>query len=120
VLTETLVPVLEKAKLPKVIFVSSSVGSIAKTLAAEDLYPDVWYSVSKTALNGLMATYAKRFPRWKVNAVCPGFRATGMNDEEVTEDKHPKHGAERVAELIAEGEDGVTGTFSNKHGKIPW
>ena len=67
-----------------------------------------------------MALYAKRFPKWKVNAVCPGARATNINKLEDSESTHPAIGAVRVQQLVEEGLDGVTGTFSNSEGSVPF
>lgn len=120
VLTARLIPLLEKSQLPKIIFVSSLLGSIATTLERGPLYDGVWYNTSKSAVNAIMAFYAKTHPTWKVNAVCPGYRATGLNGEELTEERHPKHGAVRVAQLVAEGPGGVTGTYSDSNGLLPW
>ncbi|KIX00614.1 uncharacterized protein Z518_09679 [Rhinocladiella mackenziei CBS 650.93] len=120
VLTDKLTSLLEKSKLPKVIFVSSILGSIQTTLDRGILYHGIWYNSSKSAENALSTFYAKAHPNWKVNAVCPGYRATGLNGQKLTEETHPKHGAIRVAELAAEGADGVTGTYSNSAGTIPW
>lgn len=120
VLTERLKPLLDKAKLPKVIFVSSILGSLEWSLAQEQLYPGIWYSSSKSALNALAVFYAKTNPAWKVNAVCPGHRATGLNGLPMSDEMDPKHGAVRVVQLVAEGPDGASGTYSNKDGKLPW
>jgi len=120
VLTERLIPVLEKSKLPKVIFISSALGSIERTLAGGKPVPALWYNASKSAVNALAGYYAKLYPNWKVNAVCPGYRATALNGMELSEEMHPKHGAVRVAQLVAEGADGVTGTFSNSERTLPW
>ncbi|EXJ94854.1 hypothetical protein A1O1_03252 [Capronia coronata CBS 617.96] len=120
VLTDRLTPLLEKSKLPKVIFLSSTLASISITIEHGPMYPGVWYSSSKSAVNAIMAFYSKTHPTWRVNAVCPGYRATGLNGEELTDELHPKHGAVRVAQLVADGPDGVTGTFSNTDGPLPW
>ncbi|KAK5049515.1 hypothetical protein LTR84_004444 [Exophiala bonariae] len=122
VLTDRLKPLLEKAKLPKVIFVSSTLASLTETLTwkPEQVYSGYWYNSSKSALNNLAVYYATTNPGWKVNAVCPGHRATGLNGLPMSDEMDPKHGAVRVVELVAEGPDGVSGTFSRKEGRIPW
>jgi len=120
VLTDKLIPLLEKSKLPKIIFVSSTLASIGKTLAAGDPVPVPWYNSSKSAVNAIAVYYAKAYPNFKVNTVCPGYRATSLNGAEMSEERHPKHGATRVAELVAEGSDGKTGTYSDAQGPIPW
>lgn len=60
------------------------------------------------------------YPRWKLNASCPGHVATGLNTIERTEATDPAHEAVNVYPLVMEGEDGCTGTFSNKEKQIPW
>lgn len=120
VVTDRFKPLLEKSALPKVIFVSSTLASLEWSLKQEKLYPGYWYSSSKSALNALAVWYAKTYPGWKVNAVCPGHRATGLNGMPYSEEMDPKHGAVRVAELVAEGPAGVSGTYSNKEGMLSW
>ena len=67
-----------------------------------------------------MSMYARKYPKWKVNAVCPGPRATNINKLEEREDTHPSLGAVRALELVQEGLDGVTGTFSSADGPLPF
>src|SRR5947208_7978122 len=38
----------------------------------------------------LSAFYTVKCPRWKVNAVCPGLNATGLNGFEKTEEADPE------------------------------
>ena len=80
-LTEACIPLLSAAKLPRVVFVSSEMGSIANALD-EDVYSKelTWmcmqYKVSKAALNMVAACFARKFggEGWKVNVHCPGLR----------------------------------------------
>jgi len=67
-----------------------------------------------------MALYTQRFPQWKVNAVCPGARATSLNKMEESEDTDPALGAVRVQQLVEEGLDGATGTYSSSEGSLPF
>jgi NAD(P)-dependent dehydrogenase (short-subunit alcohol dehydrogenase family) len=116
-----MLPLLEKSGLPKIIFVSSGLGSITNVLRHEaKLYPVLFYSASKSAMNYLAAYYAKKCPNFKVNSCSPGFNATGLNNAELTEDNHPRNGATIVVRLATEGPDGPTGTYTNKEGPIPW
>ncbi len=121
VLTDHFIPLLQKSKLPKVIFVSSTLASIQTTLNLGRNLADLpWYNSSKSAENAVAVYYAMLHPDWKVNTVCPGYRATGLNGEKLTEETDPKLGAVRVAQLVAEGPEGVSATFSNAEGTIPW
>jgi len=120
VLTDRLIPLLEKSERPKIIFLTSSLGSIQKTLEGGKPIPVPWYNSSKSAVNALMMYYAKLYPNMKVNAVCPGDLATELTGTEMSEEMNPKHGAVRVGQLVAEGVGGVTGTYSDSNGEIPW
>jgi NAD(P)-dependent dehydrogenase (short-subunit alcohol dehydrogenase family) len=120
-LTEAMTPLLQKSPLPKVIMITSGLGSIQRLLDSKDpVRPVPWYSSSKSSMNYLCVYYAKKHPDWKVNAVCPGYRATGLNSAKLSEDTDPAKGAIRAAQLAAEGRDGVTGTFSDEDGPWPW
>jgi short-subunit dehydrogenase involved in D-alanine esterification of teichoic acids len=103
-LTEAMTPLLEKSKLPKVIFITSRLGSIAGVLQPNSEF---------------VSFYTKKHPSWKVNAVCPGLNATELNDIEKTEETDPKNGVIRAVQLVLDGPDGVTGTYSEKEGPLP-
>ncbi|EXJ88781.1 hypothetical protein A1O3_01845 [Capronia epimyces CBS 606.96] len=69
VLTERLIPLLQKSRLPKIIFISTGLASLTATAEAKGHRSSaVWYSASKSAVNAVMAFYAKTHPTWKVNA----------------------------------------------------
>lgn len=120
-LTDAMAPLLEKAKQPRVVMVTSTLGSIQRVLASERKpLPVPSYSASKAAVNYLTVYYARQYPGWKVNAVCPGFRATALNQAKRNEETDPKKGAVRVVELVTEGEGGVTGTYSDVDGGVAW
>lgn len=120
VLTEKFLPLLQRSTLPKIIFVSSGAGSIEKLSRREDVMANFFYGSSKAAENYLAVHYARKYPEWKVNAVCPGLRATKINDAELTEATEPALGAVRVMEMVKQGADGETGTFSNSEGPLSW
>jgi NAD(P)-dependent dehydrogenase (short-subunit alcohol dehydrogenase family) len=75
--TETFAPLLAKAQLPRIVFVTSSIGSLQ---TVSSIAPNLdWpaYSASKAAQNMFMLYYRWKFPDWKVNAYCPGLRVSG-------------------------------------------
>jgi NAD(P)-dependent dehydrogenase (short-subunit alcohol dehydrogenase family) len=116
-----MLPLLQKSKLPKIIFISSGLGSIANVLRPEaKLVPVPFYSAPKAAMNYLAAYYTKKCPYFKVNSCCPGFNATGLNNAELTEESHPRNGAINAVRLVTEGPTGATGTYTSKEGPIPW
>jgi NAD(P)-dependent dehydrogenase (short-subunit alcohol dehydrogenase family) len=120
-LTEAMTPLLEESKLPKVIFITSRLGSIARALQPNsEFVPTPFYNSSKSATNMLCAFYARKHPNWKVNAVCPGSTATQLDDIEETEGTGVENGAIRAVQLVLDGPDGVTGTYSEKEGPLPW
>jgi NAD(P)-dependent dehydrogenase (short-subunit alcohol dehydrogenase family) len=114
-LTEAMTPLLEKSKLPKVIFIASRLGSIARALQPNfEFVSAPFYNSSM-----LCAFYAKKHPSWKVNALCPGLNATELSDIEKTEETGPKNDAVRAVQFVLDGPDGVTGTYSEKEGPLP-
>lgn len=123
-LTEGLLPLLRKAKNgpPKIIFVSTSLGSI--TLAKDKTTP--WYAYdckayksSKAAVNMLMVEFDRSLDGSgaKVNAVCPGQLATNMTGQNGAD---VLTGTTRIVELATAGPEGVSGTFSNREGTLPF
>lgn len=78
------------------------------------------YRSSKAALNMIMLHYALKYKDagWKVNATCPGYCATNLNGFVGKDD--PADGALNAVRLATMGEDGETGTFSNKEGSLAW
>lgn len=120
VMTEKMIPLLEKSALPKIIFISSGLGSIAKFQDGYTFVDAPWYNSSKSAVNYLSAFYARKYPTWKVNACCPGLNATGLNAVPMSEATHPRNGAINACKLALEGQDGASGTYTNTEGTIPW
>ncbi|TVY45837.1 Short-chain dehydrogenase/reductase [Lachnellula subtilissima] len=126
-LTESLLPLLRcSAQRPRLIFVSSAMGSLTQSLN-----PSVpWYNgeykaydASKAGVNILTANYARILAdkEARVNSVCPGLVKTNLTG--YTAHGHsPEVGAQRIVEMATvTGKDtDVTGTFSDKDGPIPW
>ena len=46
--------------------------------------------------------------------------ATDLAGIKKTEETDPKNGAIRAVQFVLEGPDGVTGTYSEKEGPLPW
>ena len=120
-LTEKMTPLLSLSKLPKIIFITSTLGSIGSLIdGSSPLVPVPPYNSSKAAINYLTAYYAKKYPEWKVNCSCPGHRATGLNSLEKSDETDPAKGATNAVRLVMEGTDGATGTYTNTDRTIPW
>jgi NAD(P)-dependent dehydrogenase (short-subunit alcohol dehydrogenase family) len=124
--TDAFLPLLEKSQAPtkRVVFMTSSLSSIGLVLDKSTWWRKAQfpiYSASKTALNRLMAQYAvdkEDDPSWKINVCCPGHCATNLNAGKGSED--PALGAINACRLATLGIEGETGTFSNRHGPLPW
>ncbi|KUJ11503.1 short chain dehydrogenase [Mollisia scopiformis] len=115
---ETFVPLLEKAEVPRAVFVTSILGSFGEMMV-EDEYPI--YRSTKSALNMVVRVYAARYREkgWKINVTCPGLVRTNLNGY-TEHGESVEVGAINAVRLATAGKDGETGTYSNRHGPIPW
>lgn len=121
-LTEAFLPLLRRSTNPRIIFMTSGLGSIGSTLdPSSGAYGmDMpTYKASKAAMNMIMAHYAVKLKEdgFKVNACCPGHVATGLNGGT---GNHPSVGAINACRLATAGPDGETGTYTNKDKTFPW
>ena len=120
--TQAMLPLLREAPAGRIVNVSSSSGSL--TLNADPAFPyrSVFgiYSASKTALNAITLALAMELEptRIKVNAACPGFTSTDLNNFAGT--RTVEQAAREPVRLALLGPDGPTGTFSDENGPIPW
>jgi NAD(P)-dependent dehydrogenase (short-subunit alcohol dehydrogenase family) len=78
------------------------------------------YAASKAALNMLTVQLAweLRDTPIKVNSVDPGYTATDLNQHRGTQSI--PEGAAEIIRLALLPDDGPTGTFTNRHGIVPW
>ena len=123
-LTEACLPLLRKSKLPRLLFVSSTMGSLSVTTDKTTPFYSTDYKAydsSKAALNMLALNYARILDGdgAMVNAVCPGLVQTKLTNN------HPmgsstELGAQRIVELATASKGGPTATFSDRNGSIPW
>lgn len=134
--TEAFIPLLSAstASPPRLIFISSRMGSLSCRAdpASHSNFPI--YRSSKSALNMIMLHYATKFAGqgWKVNACAPGFTKTSFGGFVKGGEKGDAQGtylakAGSVEDASIEavrfataGVDGVTGTYSSKEGVLPW
>ncbi|GKT91478.1 short-chain dehydrogenase family protein [Colletotrichum tofieldiae] len=124
VLSEAALSLLLKAEYPRIVFVSSVMGSLEASLDKKTPFYNIdykAYDASKAAVNILAANYARllKDAGGASNAVCPGLvrtKLTGYNDYGAPVEV----GAKRIVELATAGPEGPTGTFSNREGPIPW
>ncbi|WP_101524787.1 SDR family oxidoreductase [Nocardioides houyundeii] len=114
--TNAVLPLLARAPSPRIVNVSSNMGSLAlhtgPILAA--------YAPSKTLLNSLTVQYARRFEGTNIiiNACCPGYVATDFTGH--LPDRTPEEGAAIAVRLATLADDGPRGGFFDDGGEVPW
>ncbi|GKT41952.1 short-chain dehydrogenase/reductase tropE [Colletotrichum spaethianum] len=128
ILTEALVPLLQKSKDPRIINVSSGLGSISERTTPESPYygvPGGAYRVSKAGLNMATANMVFEFKSWnaKVWAYCPGYvvtNLTGENDRQNRIDSgadSSETSAQGILEILQGKRDSEVGKFVARFGK---
>jgi NAD(P)-dependent dehydrogenase (short-subunit alcohol dehydrogenase family) len=121
--TQAMLPLLREASAARIVNVSSGSGSLTLNADPTNSHREMFgavYSPSKTALNAITLAFAIELESTgiKVNAVCPGFTATDLNNFEGT--GTVEQAARHPVRLAMLGEDGPTGTFSNERRQLPW
>jgi NAD(P)-dependent dehydrogenase (short-subunit alcohol dehydrogenase family) len=120
--TNAVLPMLRRAESPRVVNVSSTVGSLTlQTAQAEAVGPiSAAYSPTKSYLNAITIQYAKELADTGilVNAGCPGYVATDLNGHSGT--RTPEQGAAIFLELATLPDGGPNGTFRDETGVQPW
>ncbi|HEY3259494.1 MAG TPA: SDR family oxidoreductase [Pseudonocardiaceae bacterium] len=115
------VPLLRRSAAPRVVMVSSGMGSIAITSDPERVESTIiglGYPSSKTALNMITTQYAKALPGFRVNAADPGYTATDLNGHRGVQTV--AEGSDAIVSLATVAPDGPTGGFFDRHGPVPW
>jgi len=121
--TKTMLPLLRKSDRPRIVNMSSGLGSLTQNsdpgyqYAAAKLLA---YNSSKSALNALTIQLAHelRDTPIKVNSADPGYVATDLNHHTGT--RTVEQGARIAVELAALPADGPTGGFFDENGVVPW
>jgi NAD(P)-dependent dehydrogenase (short-subunit alcohol dehydrogenase family) len=125
--TQAFYPLLEKSPEPRIVNVTSGLGSLTAHSDPNSPYyaiKSAAYGPSKTALNAYTVSlaYALRELPFKVNAVDPGYTSTEFNNF------RGPGSVERAAQIIVKyatlGTDGPTGKYFsndlNPGGECPW
>jgi len=126
--TQAFIDLLKKSAEPRIVNVSTSVGSLALQSDSNwlgfNFAKYAVYGSSKAALNmyTIHLAYELRETRFKVNAICPGYTKTdftGYNGGEV------EVAAQRIVKYALLDKDGVTGKFISEEtnpetGEIAW
>jgi NAD(P)-dependent dehydrogenase (short-subunit alcohol dehydrogenase family) len=122
--TNAMLPLLRRSASPRIVNMSSSVGSLTRQTASSDELAtgplSVAYAPSKTFLNAVTVQYAKelRDTNILINAACPGFVATDLNGFRGV--RTPEQGAAIAIRLASLPDDGPTGGFFDDAGVVPW
>jgi len=117
--THAFLPLLRRADSPRLVMVSSSLGSFTTVESRDSRAVLAWgmvYPASKAALNMITAMYAKALPDVRVTAVAPGFTATNLNGYSGTQTV--AEGAEAIVEACVAAE--LPGTYVGRAGVLPW
>ncbi|GLZ27873.1 dehydrogenase [Lentzea sp. NBRC 105346] len=120
--TNALLPLLRRSASPRIVNVSSSVGSLTRQSAGgEQAGPiSIAYSPTKTYLNAVTVQYARELAGTGilVNAGCPGYCATDLNG--FRGHRTPQQGAAIAVHLATLPDDGPSGGFFQDDDVVPW
>ena len=127
--TETFIPLLRKAQFPRLLFMSSGLGSITSMLDPKfplhgfgDPPEHKGYITSKAADNMLGALYAVMLGKegFKINMIDPGFRATNLNGYSSLAGK-ASDGVFQACKLIVDTDkNGLHAKFTSIDYVYPW
>jgi NAD(P)-dependent dehydrogenase (short-subunit alcohol dehydrogenase family) len=120
--TQAMLPLLREAPAARIVNVASSGGSLTLNSDPTNHHRSMFgtYSASKAAANAVTVAFAADLEAAgiKVNAACPGFTATDLNNFRGARTvEQAAHEPVRLALIDASG---PTGTFSNEDGPLPW
>ncbi|WP_131736218.1 SDR family oxidoreductase [Actinomadura roseirufa] len=122
--TNTMLPLLRRSPSPRIVNMSSTVGSLTRQTSSagqETTGPlSAAYSPSKTFLNAVTIQYAKELHGTNIliNAACPGYVATDLNGFRGV--RTPEQGAAIALHLATLPDNGPTGGYFDDAGPIPW
>ncbi len=122
--TNAMLPLLRRSPAPRIVNMSSGVGSLAAMSDPDGplapMPPSAAYVPSKTALNSLTVQYARELAKdgVLVNMSDPGYVATDLNG--FTGYRTPAQGAAIAVRLATLGADGPTGGYFSDDGPVPW
>lgn len=119
--THAFLPLLRRSDHPRIVMVSSGMGSLALTgdpARVESTIHSLVYPSSKSALNMVTSQYARALPDITINAADPGYTATDLNGH--SGHKTVEEGTRIVVDLATAAPGGPTGGFFDDHGPVPW
>ena len=113
-------PLLERAADPRIVNVSSGLGSFALFHDAGRIESRVGtplYGAAKSAVNMLTARYARLLPGIRINAADPGQTATDLSGGQ---GHSLADGTDAIIALALGGPDTPTGAYRDRDGDLPW
>ncbi|MFD6893404.1 SDR family NAD(P)-dependent oxidoreductase [Rhodococcus sp. NPDC060086] len=117
--THTFLPLLTMSSAPRLVMVSSGMGSFAVTtdpMRIESTLHGLVYPSSKAALNMVTTMYAKALPNVRVVAADPGYTATALNGFSGTQSV--EEGTDAIVEACTARSP--AGMFIDRHGPVLW
>jgi NAD(P)-dependent dehydrogenase (short-subunit alcohol dehydrogenase family) len=122
-LIQSFLPLLKKSDAARIVNVSSTLGSLAKSSDptwAFDAVNNLGYCTSKSALNAITIHFAKelRGSTIKINSACPGYCSTDLNGH--SGPRTPAQGAIAPIRLATLPADGPSGQFFDEDGVVAW
>lgn len=121
--TQAALPLLKASAAPRVVMLSSELGSLHAALDPENEFFEtnvLGYNSSKTALNAITVSLAKAAAPFgiKINAVDPGFTATDMTDHAGY--RTVGQAAETAVWLATLGSSGPTAGYFKDEATLAW
>ena len=120
--TQAMLPLLREAPAGRIVLTGSSGASLTLNSDPSNDHRRMFgnYSVSKAAAHAVMLAFALALEdtRIKVNAACPGFTSTALNNFNGT--RSLEEGARAPVRLALIGDDGPTGGFFDENGPVAW
>jgi len=120
--TQQFISLLKKSKEPRIVNVSSELGSLTVHNNTQNPNYKIYdaYSCSKTALNAFTVMLANelRDTNFKINSVTPGYTATDLNHFKGIQTA--EHGAKIIVKYATLNNDGPTGKYFKEDSEIDW
>lgn len=124
--TEAFLPMLRQSKTPRIVNVSTTMGSLTDQANPDSPYYQMVvpaYQSSKAALNSITISLAKTLAETnvKVTSVCPGFVQTDLTP--ANRDQAPLT-ADQATDVVVTAatlpDDAGSGTFIDANGPVAW
>jgi len=120
--TQEFIPLLKRSGEPRIVNVSSGLGSLTVHSTTQNLNFALYdaYSCSKTALNAFTVMLANEYSdtNFKINSVTPGYTATDLNQHKGTQTV--EQGAKVIVKYATVDNSGPTGKFLKEDDEIDW